>query len=183
MSQTSVAVLLGSLRADSVNRRIAERLAAEAPEGVSVEILDGLDQLPFYNEELDADEVPAAAASLRARVAGADRVLIVTPEYNGTMPAVLNNAIDWLSRPYGAGALTAKPVAVIGTTPTPYGGRWAHADAARSANIAGAVVLEDVTVSQPGVEVDVLADAEVQEKFRGALRSLVEYDATPSTAA
>jgi NAD(P)H-dependent FMN reductase len=93
------------------------------------------------------------------------------------MPAVLNNAIDWLSRPYGAGALTAKPFAVIGATPTPYGGKWAHADTARSANIAGAVVLEDATVSQSAVEVDVLNDPEVFERLAAAARRLVEYRA------
>ena len=79
----------------------------------------------------------------------------MTPEYNGPMPAVLSNAIDWLSRPYGAGALVGKPFGVIGATPTPYGGKWAHADAVRSAGIAGAVVVEDVTVSQSALEVDV----------------------------
>ncbi|MBC9735039.1 NAD(P)H-dependent oxidoreductase [Nocardioides marmotae] len=183
MTQTRVAVLVGSLRADSVNRKIAELLAAEAPEGVVVDIVDGLENLPFYNEELDGATPPEVATHVRQQVVAADRVLVVTPEYNGTMPAVLNNAIDWLSRPYGAGALVGKPFAVIGTTPTPYGGRWAHADTARSANIAGAVVLEDLTVSQPGVEVDVLNDDEVLGKLRGALEALVAYEAAPSSAA
>ena len=183
MTDTRVLVLVGSLRADSVNRRIAEKLRDEAPAGVTLEIAEGLGELPFYNEEIDGEQVPEAATRLREQVAAADRVLVVTPEYNGTMPAVLNNAIDWLSRPYGAGALVAKPFAVIGTTPTPYGGRWAHADANRSANIAGAVVLEDVTVSQPGVGVDVLGDAEVQARLQAAVRALVDYDAAPSNAA
>ncbi|NHC22296.1 NAD(P)H-dependent oxidoreductase [Nocardioides sp. IC4_145] len=183
MSQTRVAVLVGSLRADSLNRKIAELLAAEAPEGVVLDIVDGLEHLPFYNEDVDGETAPEAATHVRRQVAAADRVLVVTPEYNGTMPAVLNNAIDWLSRPYGAGALVAKPFAVVGTTPTPYGGRWAHADANRSANVAGAVVLEDLTVSQPGIEVDVLNDDEVLGKLRGALEALVAYEAAPSTAA
>lgn len=183
MSQTRVAVLVGSLRADSLNRRLAEKLAEHAPADVSVEIVDGLDELPFYNEDLDNGSVSEAVSRVRAQVAAADRVLVVTPEYNGTMPAVLNNAIDWLSRPYGAGALSAKPFAVVGTTPTPYGGKWAHADTARSANVAGAVVLEDATVSQPGVEVDVLGDPEVFGRLQGALTQLVDYDAVPSSAA
>src|ERR1700753_3682845 len=93
---TRVLVLLGSLRADSYNRRIAERLQAEAPAGVTVEIATGLAELPFYNAENapPAHQAPAPARALRAQVAQADRVLAVTPEYNGTMPAVLNNAID-----------------------------------------------------------------------------------------
>jgi NAD(P)H-dependent FMN reductase len=183
MTDTTIAVLVGSLRSDSVNRRLAERLAGHAPEGVRVDIIDGLGDIPFYNEDVDnASQVPAAAKSLRDRVAAADRVLAVTPEYNGTMPAVLNNAIDWLSRPYGAGALVGKPFGVVGATPTPYGGKWAHADAARSAGIAGAKVVEDVTVSQSALEVDVLNDPEVLERLTNAVRVLVDYDAEGAAA-
>ena len=102
MSETRVAVLVGSLRADSINRKLAELLRDQAPDGVTLDLVDGLDRLPFYNEDIDGTDVSApAAAAARAR-RRADRVLAVTPEYNGTMPAVLNNAIDWLSRPYGA---------------------------------------------------------------------------------
>ena len=178
---TRIAVLVGSLRADSLNRRLAEILKTEAPEGVELDIIDGLGRIPFYNEDLDGAAAPEAAVALRERVASADRVLAVTPEYNGTMPAVLNNAIDWLSRPYGAGALVGKPFGVIGATPTPYGGKWAHADTARSAGIAGAVVLADVTVSQPAVEVDPTTDAEVRAKLLGALTRLAEF--VPATTA
>jgi NAD(P)H-dependent FMN reductase len=174
-SQTRVAVLVGSLRADSLNRRIAETLQANAPEGVVVDIVEGLGEVPFYNEEIDGDSAPASAVALREAVAAADRVLVVTPEYNGTMPAVLNNAIDWLSRPYGQGALVGKPFGVVGTTPTPYGGKWSHADSARSAGIAGAVVVEDVTVSQSSIEVDVLTDPEVLGKLHDAVARLVDF--------
>ena len=182
MTDTRVLVLVGSLRADSLNRRIAETIREQAPAGVSVEIVDGLERLPFYNEDLDGTEAPAPAAALRARVAEADRVLAVTPEYNGTMPAVLNNAIDWLSRPYGAGALVGKPFGVVGATPTPYGGKWAHADTARSAGIAGAVVVEDVTVSQSALDVDVLTDPDVLARLHEAVRTLVDYDASAAAA-
>lgn len=176
MSDTRILVLVGSLRADSLNRRIAETLQAQAPDGVVIEIADNLAALPFYNEDLDGDSVPAAAAALRERVSSADRVLAVTPEYNGTMPAVLNNAIDWLSRPYGVGAIKGKPFGVVGATPTPYGGKWAHADTARSAGIAGAIVVEEVLVSQSALEVDVLTDPEVLARLHQALRALVDYD-------
>lgn len=176
---TTVAVLVGSLRAESLNRRLAESLRDNAPEGVELVIVDGLADLPFYNEEIDnASQVPASAVALRSAVSAADRVLAVTPEYNGTMPAVLNNAIDWLSRPYGASALTGKLFTVVGTTPTPFGGKWSHADAARSARIAGAVVLEDAIVSQSGIDVDVLGDAEIRGRFTAALEALIAAEAS-----
>ncbi|WP_256794668.1 NADPH-dependent FMN reductase [Terrabacter sp. Ter38] len=173
--RTRVAVLVGSLRTQSVNRRIAESLRDQAPEGVEIDIIDGLGALPFYNEDIDGDDVPATAAQLRESVAGADRVLAVTPEYNGTMPAVLNNAIDWLSRPYGQGAITGKPFAVVGATPTPYGGKWAHDDTRRSAGIAGAVVLDEVIVSQTTIDTDVLGDPEVFGRLQDALSALVDH--------
>lgn len=172
---THIAVLVGSLRADSVNRRLAEVLRDQSPEGVVLDLVEGLGDLPFYNEELDGDDAPAAVRHLRESVAAADRVLAVTPEYNGTMPAVLNNAIDWLSRPYGAGAIVGKPFGVVGTTPTPYGGRWAHADAARSAGIAGATVVADVSVSEPGVGIDPLTDPDVLARLHAAIARLVDF--------
>ncbi len=181
-SATHVVVLLGSLRADSYNRRIAERLREEAPSGVTLEIADHLGDLPFYNEELEGDHVPAEVSALRAQVAGADRVLAVTPEYNGTMPAVLNNAIDWLSRPFAAGAIKDKPFAVIGATPTRFGGKWAHDDTRRSAGVAGAVVLPEVVLSHSTLEADVFEDPAVFEHFLGALTALVEYDAASAAA-
>ncbi|MGZ8744975.1 MAG: NADPH-dependent FMN reductase [Nocardioides sp.] len=172
-SHTDVLVLLGSLRADSLNRRIAELLRDRAPEGVRVTIAEGLHEIPFYNEELDGDTVPVPAARLREQVAAADRVLAVTPEYNGTMPAVLNNALDWLSRPFGAGAIQGKPFVAIGATPTPYGGKWSHDDARRSAGIAGAHVVPDVVFSQAALDGDVLADDAVVVRLIGALEALV----------
>jgi NAD(P)H-dependent FMN reductase len=182
MTDTRVLVLLGSLRADSLNRRIAEALRDHAPAGTIVEIAENLGEVPFYNEDLDGPAAPTAAVALREQAAAADRVLAITPEYNGTMPAVLNNAIDWLSRPYGAGALVGKPFGVIGATPTPYGGKWAHEDTRRSAGVAGAVVVEDVTVSQSALEVDVIEDAATFGKLQAALEALVAYEPEKSAA-
>ena len=177
MTDTRVVVLVGSLRADSLNRRIAEHLRAEAPAGVVVEIAENLAELPFYNEDLDnGTDVPAAAVALREQVAAADRVLAVTPEYNGTMPAVLNNAIDWLSRPYGQGAIVGKPFAAIGATPTPYGGKWSHEHARHSATIAGAVVVEGIVVDEPALEGDPLANEAAVQRFLGALDALVAHE-------
>ena len=178
---TTVTVLVGSLRADSANRKLAETLRNLAPEGVELRIAENLDQLPFYNEDLDGAGAPAAAVALRQQVAESDRLLVVTPEYNATIPAVINNAIDWLSRPYGEGAIVGKPFGAIGVTPTPYGGKWAHADARRSAGIAGAHVVEEVDFSQSTLEVDVLSDEQVLSNLRSALSALL--DAEPALAA
>ena len=79
----------------------------------------------------------------------ADALLLVTPEYNGSIPASLKNAIDWISRPHGAGVISGKPLAVIGVSNGRYGGVWAHDDARKVASIAGASVLDDVTLSVP----------------------------------
>ena len=129
--------------------------------------------------------MPAAAARLRDQVAGADRVLAVTPEYNGTMPAVLNNAIDWLSRPYGANALRGKPFAALGATPTPFGGKWSHDDARRSAGIAGAVVrARRSSISESTVERgDILAEPEFVGRLLGALDGLVAHRVESADAA
>ena len=178
---TTVTVLVGSLRTDSANRKLAETLSGLAPEGVELRIAENLDQLPFYNEDIDGPDAPAAAVALRQLVADSDRVLVVTPEYNATIPAVINNAIDWLSRPYGEGAIVGKPFGAIGVTPTPYGGKWAHDDARRSAKIAGAHVVEAVDFSQSTLEVDVLSDEQVLSNLRTALAALL--DAEPALAA
>jgi NAD(P)H-dependent FMN reductase len=138
----------------------------------------------FYGiADLHALTVTHDPALLRELVAfaGADRVLAVTPEYNGTMPAVLNNAIDWLSRPYGQGAIVGKPFAAVGATCTPYGGKWSHDDARRSAKVAGADVLEHVVASEAAVTGDLFSDAEAVDRLVSALTSLVEH--RPATVA
>ena len=149
-----ILALVGSLRAASINRKIAELAAADAPDGVAVTIFERLAELPFYNEEIDdamnADAPPlAAVAALRAAAAEADAALVVTPEYNGSYPAVIKNAIDWLSRPFGDGALKGKPLAVIGGSFGQYGGVWAHDDTRKSFGIAGARVIEGIKLSVP----------------------------------
>jgi NAD(P)H-dependent FMN reductase len=154
MPEIKVLALVGSLRAASINRQIAELATQAAPEGVVVTIFEGLGDLPFYNEEIDDvmnAEAPALApvAALRAAAAEADAALVVTQEYNGSYPAVLKNAIDWLSRPFGDGALKGKPLAVIGGSFGQYGGVWAHDDTRKSFGIAGARVVETITLSVP----------------------------------
>jgi NAD(P)H-dependent FMN reductase len=154
MPDTKVLTLVGSLRAASINRQIAELATEVAPAGVAVTIFEGLGDLPFYNEEIDDvmnAEAPALAsvAALRAAAADADAALVVTPEYNGSYPAVVKNAIDWLSRPFGDSALKGKPLAVIGGSFGQYGGVWAHDDTRKSFGIAGARVVEAIQLSVP----------------------------------
>jgi NAD(P)H-dependent FMN reductase len=149
MSDINVLALVGSLRAASVNRQIAEVASENGPDGISVAVYDGLGDVPFYNEDVDGADAPVAARNLRAAVADADAVLVVTPEYNGSIPAVVKNAIDWLSRPFGDGAVTAKPLAVIGAAGGRYGGVWAHDETRKSLGAAGARVVEGISLSIP----------------------------------
>jgi NAD(P)H-dependent FMN reductase len=145
-----VLTLVGSLRAASVNRQIAQLAADVAPDGVTVTVFDGLGVLPFYNEDIDNDaDVPASVTALRAAAADADAALVVTPEYNGSIPGVLKNAIDWLSRPFGRSALKDKPLAVIGGSLGRYGGVWAHDETRKSFGIAGPRVVEAIKLSVP----------------------------------
>lgn len=146
-----ILALVGSLRAGSHNRQLAEAAVKHAPEGVEIELYEGLAEIPFYNEDIDVEgDVPAAAARLREAAGRADGFLLFSPEYNGTIPAVLKNAIDWLSRPFGAGGLAGKPSAVIGTAYGQFGGVWAQDEARKAVGIAGGKVLEDVKLSIPG---------------------------------
>ncbi|CAL9623698.1 NAD(P)H-dependent oxidoreductase [Streptomyces sp. enrichment culture] len=173
-----ILALVGSLRAGSHNRQLAEAAVKHAPEGAQIELFEGLAEVPFYNEDIDVEgSVPAAAVRLREAAAAADALLLFSPEYNGTMPAVLKNAIDWLSRPYGAGALVGKPVAVVGTAFGQYGGVWAQDEARKAVGIAGGKVLEDVKMSVPGsvtrfAEIHPADDAEVVEQLTAVLSAV-----------
>ena len=144
-----ILVLLGSLRAASVNRQLAEVAVEVAPDEVTLTLFDRLGELPFYNEDIDTEGVAEAVRALRQESERAEAVLIVTPEYNASIPGVLKNAIDWLSRPYGAGALKGKPLAVIGASLGSYGGTWAHDETRKSFATAGPRVLESIKLSIP----------------------------------
>jgi NAD(P)H-dependent FMN reductase len=154
MSDIKVLVLLGSLRAGSINRQLAELAIESAPDGVSLELFARLGELPFYNEDIDNDDVPASVVALRSAAADADAALVVTPEYNGSIPGVLKNAIDWLSRPFGNSALKDKPMAVVGAAHGQYGGVWAHDETRKSFGIAGPRVVEDLKLSVPAKSLD-----------------------------
>ncbi|MFS8084739.1 MAG: NADPH-dependent FMN reductase [Acidobacteriota bacterium] len=125
MSTTrDVAVFVGSLRRDSFNRKLVDALIALAQEPLRLEIID-IGQLPHYNQDVEADP-PPAFVDFRHRVAAADAVLFVTPEYNRSVPGVLKNAIDVGSRPSGKSAWGGKPGAVISVSPGALGGFGAN---------------------------------------------------------
>ena len=111
----NVLVLVGSLRADSTNRQLADAAIAHLPAGVDGTVFTRLAELPHYSEDLDHDDdLPQVARDLREAVADAEAVLLVTPEYNGSLPSAVKNAVDWVSRPRGAAAIAGKPAAVLG---------------------------------------------------------------------
>lgn len=113
--RTKVAVLVGSLRAGSYSRRIAEALIARAPSGLDCAIVE-IGDLPMYNQDLD-DDPPAAWTGFRSAIASCTAVLFVTPEYNRSIPGCLKNAIDVGSRPQGKSVWSGKPAAVVSVTP------------------------------------------------------------------
>lgn len=127
MSQVySVAVVVGSLRADSINRKVALALAALAPANLQLKIVE-IGDLPLYNEDIDtATSTPESYTAFRQQIAAADAVLFVTPEYNRSVPGALKNAIDVGSRPYGKSAWSGKPGAVISASPGAIGGFGAN---------------------------------------------------------
>ena len=110
-----VAVVIGSLRKDSWNRKLALSLPALAPASLTFEIVE-IGALPLFNQDLE-EAPPAPWTTFRRKVAGADAVLFVTPEYNRSVPGVLKNAVDVGSRPYGKSVWSGKPGAVISVSP------------------------------------------------------------------
>ncbi|MGH8383102.1 NADPH-dependent FMN reductase [Pseudomonas sp.] len=125
MSQVySVAVVVGSLRKESFNRKVARVLVELAPSNLTLKIVE-IGDLPLYNEDIDVDP-PAAYKTFREQIRSSDAVLFVTPEYNRSVPGVLKNAIDVGSRPYGQSAWSGKPGAVISVSPGAVGGFGAN---------------------------------------------------------
>ena len=120
----TVAVIVGSLRKDSINRKVANALAELSPAGLKLGIVE-IGRLPLYNPDHD-DNPPAESTAFRDRIRVADAVLFVTPEHNRSVPAALKNAVDIGSRPYGQSAWSGKPGAVVSASPGGIGGFGAN---------------------------------------------------------
>jgi chromate reductase len=167
----------GSLRRDSHNTALL-RHAGELfeAEGAEFEIYDGLRDIPPYDEDDDVDGGSEAVARIRAAAAEADAVFFVTPEYNSSIPGVLKNAIDWLSRPIATNPLRNKPVAVIGASTGMFGAVWAQAELRKVLSAVGARVIPgEVALGHAHTRFHDdgrLNDPNLDEQVHGVVRSL-----------
>ena len=166
----------GSLREGSFNTSLLRAAVEAAPEGVELELWEGIGELPLYDEDLEADGVPESVRRLREDWAAADAILFATPEYNGSVPAGLKNAVDWASRPRLEAALHNKPVAVVGASTGQFGALWAQQDLKRILGIAGARVIgTEIPVGRAQERFDAegrLLDGEIFEQLRLHLTTL-----------
>ncbi len=171
-----ILAISGSLRRDSHNTlllRAAEELLGPND---TLELWEGLREVPPYDQDDDVEPAPQAVADLRAAVASADAVLFATPEYNSSIPGALKNALDWASRPIATNAFRSKPVAVIGSSVGMFGAVWAQADLRKVLAAMGARVAEvEVAVGHAHEKFDEdgrLIDDEILEQLGDAVAAL-----------
>jgi chromate reductase len=184
----------GSLRRGSYNTALLHAAAELLPAGVELEIWDGLKEVPPYDQDDDAAGAPAAVEELRSAVAGADAVLIATPEYNASIPGVLKNALDWVSRPVATNPLRNKPAAVVGASTGAFGAVWAQAELRKVLATIGARALQTEVACRHAAECfddegrivgeEVRADlAEAVAELVEAARARAEVQAAVAVAA
>jgi chromate reductase len=181
-----VLAISGSLRKASNNTALLRALRGEAPEGVEVELWNGLKEIPPYDGDDDVVPGPPAVEELRARVREADAVFFATPEYNSSIPGALKNALDWASRPLATNAFRNKPVAVISSSAGAFGGVWAAAELRKVLGAMGARVTEaELAVGHAHDKLDDkgrVVDPEVLQGLREALDVLLA-EVSPALAA
>ena len=136
-----ILAISGSLRRDSHNTALLRAAAALLPSEVELAVYERLGELPPFNDELVTSR-PAAAQHLWDEIAAADGVLISTPEYNHSIPGVLKNALDWMSRPQVDSPLRNKPTAVVGASTGMFGAVWAQAETRKVLGAIGARVVD-----------------------------------------
>ena len=172
----------GSLRRDSYNSRLLRAAAATLPPGAVLERFEGLEGIPPFNEDYEHDP-PSSVLQLQAQIAGADALLISTPEYNASIPGVLKNAIDWASRPFPENSLRDRPAAVIGTSTGLFGAVWAQAEMRKVLRHAGARVLDEelpvATADLAFTPDDRLSVPELQERLGDLLAALAREATAP----
>lgn len=171
--------LVGSLRKGSYNHAIARALPGLAPEGVTISELGSIGDFPHYSSDLEAEGVPAVATRMAEAIRAADGVIIVSPEYNYSMPGVLKNAIDWLSRVPGQ-PFAAKPVAIISASMGPFGGARMQYQLRQSLVFLDARVLNkpEVMVGLAQTKIDdkgQITDKGTSDFIAGQLKSFAEF--------
>ncbi len=170
-----VLALSGSLRRGSHNTELLRTAAAVAPAGIDLSLHEGLKEIPPYDADEDGGVggQPEPVERLREALADADAVLVATPEYNHSLPGVLKNALDWVSRPLVASPVRNKPASVISSSTSMFGGVWAAAETRKVLGALGARVLEE-TVSVPRAHERLAegVDEDLQEELRGVLETL-----------
>lgn len=167
--------LPGSLRSGSHNRELLRLAEAVGPGDLEVVTCDGLAELPPYHPDAEVP-TPPAVDRFRAEVRGADTVLIATPEYNGSIPGALKNALDWASRPeIMAGPFWGKPVAVVSASTGSFGGVWAQQDLKRVLKTMGARVVDAPEVAVAKAHETLQApDEELRDALVATWRALAE---------
>ncbi len=135
-----VPAVAGSLRRDSFNRRLVDAAVGLSPGDVSIELFDGLPDVPLFSEDLESPQAPRGVERLREVVLRADGLLIATPEYNQALPGVVKNFVDWLSRG-DAPVIEGKAVGILGVTPGSWGTRHAQAQLRHCLAACGALVM------------------------------------------
>jgi chromate reductase, NAD(P)H dehydrogenase (quinone) len=174
---TKILGISGSLRRGSYNTRLLEAVAELLPEGVELELFDGLKAVPPYDEDDDVEPAPDPVGRLRETIAGADAVLIATPEYNSSVPGQLKNALDWASRPLMTNSMRFKPVAVAGASTGAFGAVWAQGELRKVLAAMGARVVEaEVAVGHAPTRFDEegrLVDEEIREQLAELLNVLI----------
>jgi len=167
-----ILAISGSLRTGSHNSDLLRAAAAAAPDGVELELYEGLKEIPPYDADDDVPGAqPAAVERFKQALAEADAVLIATPEYNSSIPGVLKNALDWASRPLVESPVRNKPVAVLSSSTGMFGGVWAAAETRKVVGALGARALEETVAVAKADER--LADGVGVELF-GELRTVVD---------
>ncbi len=163
-SSLRLVTLLGSLRKGSLNAIVARSLPGLAPEGVAVELLPSVRDLPHYDADIQAEGFPQAAVALGDAIRAADGVVIVSPEYNYSVPGLLKNAIDWLSR-LPQQPFAGKPVAIQSASPGALGGARMQYHLRQSMVFLDALVLNkpEVMIGQAATKIDAAA-GEISDK-------------------
>ena len=157
---TRLLLIGGSLRTGSVNAAVLRTAATLAPDGVTTDIYEGIETLPYFDPDADHDPLPPAVASLRASIAAADAVLFCTPEYAGALPGAFKNLLDWT---VGGEEMYHKPVAWINASTAPAGAVNAHASLRTVLGYLSTQIVEAACVAIPVPRATIGDDGLIQD--------------------